>query len=67
MPLLRDHPDDLRALIGLTADARGIRDVFVEKDFWVTEVLRAATAPREIPPRIRASTGCARYSRAEPA
>lgn len=48
MPLLREHRDDLRALIGITADARGIRDVFVEKDFWVTEVLRAATASLEV-------------------
>jgi Nucleotidyl transferase AbiEii toxin, Type IV TA system len=44
MPLLREHRDDLRALVGITADARGIREVFVEKDLWVTEVLRAATA-----------------------
>lgn len=48
MPLLREHRDDLRALIGLTAQARGIGDIFVEKDFWVTEVLRAATAPVEL-------------------
>ena len=42
--LLRDHLDDLSALINLTARARGIAPIFVEKDFWVTEVLRAATA-----------------------
>lgn len=45
---LRDHPDDLTALIQQTADARGIPVSHVEKDFWVTEVLRAASAPREI-------------------
>lgn len=45
MTLLRHHPNDLRALIDLTATARGINNVFVEKDFWVTETLRAATAP----------------------
>lgn len=45
MPRLREHRDDLRALVGITAEARGIGSVFIEKDFWVTEVLRAATAP----------------------
>lgn len=45
MPRLREHRDDLRALISLTAEAREIGSIFVEKDFWVTEVLRAATAP----------------------
>lgn len=48
MSRLRDHLDDLRALVGITADARGIGSVFVEKDFWATEVLRAATASIEI-------------------
>lgn len=48
MPRLRDHPDDLAALIGATAQARNIDLDFIEKDFWVTEVLRAATAPMEI-------------------
>lgn len=43
MPLLRDNPDDLQALIGGAAAAHGIDQVFVEKDFWVVEVLRAAT------------------------
>lgn len=45
MPLLREQRNDLSALVGLTADALGIGAVFFEKDFWVTEVLRAATAP----------------------
>lgn len=34
--------------INLTAQARGVAPVFVEKDFWVTEVLRAATEPIEV-------------------
>ncbi|PJE06594.1 nucleotidyl transferase AbiEii/AbiGii toxin family protein [Mycobacterium sp.] len=46
MPLLRDHPDDLQGLIGAAAAARGIDQIFFEKDFWVTEVLRAASLPR---------------------
>lgn len=45
---LRDHPDDLTALIQQTADARRIPVSHVEKDFWVTEVLRVASTPREI-------------------
>lgn len=45
---LRDHPDDLTALIQQTADARRVPVSHVEKDFWVTEVLRVASTPREI-------------------
>jgi hypothetical protein len=51
MPLLREHHDDLNALIGLTAEALGIGAIFVEKDFWVTEVLRAATTPIDLEAR----------------
>jgi hypothetical protein len=47
-PRLRDYPDDLTALIQQTAQARGIPVSHVEKDFWVIEVLRIASAPREI-------------------
>lgn len=46
--LLRDHLDDLSALINLTARARGVAPAYIEKDFWVTEVLRAATEPIEV-------------------
>jgi hypothetical protein len=45
MPLLRDHPDDLDALVAATASSLRLDTAFVEKDFWVIEVLRAATAP----------------------
>lgn len=45
---LRDNPDDLDALVGLTAEALGMPAVYVEKDFWVTEVLRAASAEQTI-------------------
>jgi hypothetical protein len=45
---LRNHPDDLTALIQQAADAREIPVSHVEKDFWVTEVLRVASTPREI-------------------
>ncbi len=47
-PLLRDNPDNLNALVRQTAAALGIPVVYVEKDFWVTEVLRAASPVREI-------------------
>jgi len=43
MARLRDDPDTLNALVATTADALGIDAAFVEKDFWVIEVLRAAT------------------------
>lgn len=39
---LRNHPDDLDALVAQTAAAGGLPAAYVEKDFWVTEVLRAA-------------------------
>lgn len=45
---LRDNSDDLDALVGLTAEALGMPAVYVEKDFWVTEVLRAASAEQAI-------------------
>jgi hypothetical protein len=48
MPTLRDQHDDLAALVATTADALGIDAGFVEKDFWVIEVLRAATAPVQV-------------------
>jgi predicted nucleotidyltransferase component of viral defense system len=43
LPLLRDLPNDLFALVGRASQARGLAPEFVEKDFWTTEVLRAAT------------------------
>lgn len=45
---LRENPDDLDALVGITADALGMPAVYVEKDFWVTEVLRAASTEQVI-------------------
>ena len=43
MAQLRTEPDTLDALVAATADALGIDAAFVEKDFWVIEVLRAST------------------------
>lgn len=43
---LRQHPDDLAALVAQTATAHGLPTPYVEKDFWVTEVLRAAPNAR---------------------
>ena len=45
---LRQHPDDLVALVAQTAATRGLPTPYVEKDFWVTEVLRSASTEREI-------------------
>jgi len=45
---LRRHPDDLDALVARTAAARGLPAPYVEKDFWVTEVLRSAAVDREV-------------------
>jgi hypothetical protein len=44
--LLRDSLDDLQALCGAAAGALGIPDpAFVEKDFWVVELLRSLVHP----------------------
>lgn len=45
---LRDFPDDLGALVSRTAEHLGIPPDFVEKDFWVTEVLRSTVSPRTL-------------------
>lgn len=45
---LRENPNDLDALVGITAEALGMPAVYVEKDFWVTEVLRAASVEQGI-------------------
>lgn len=45
---LRNNPDDLNALVAATADALGMPMAYLEKDFWVTEVLRAASAAQTI-------------------
>ena len=46
---LRDNPDELDVLVVRAAAALGIPAAYVEKDFWVTEVLRAASPPRKVP------------------
>lgn len=45
---LRSAPNDLDALVAATASAIGVSAEYVEKDFWATEVLRAACAERLI-------------------
>ncbi|QWL40993.1 nucleotidyl transferase AbiEii/AbiGii toxin family protein [Rathayibacter toxicus] len=45
---LRDRPNDLNALIGITAKALRMSAVYIEKDFWVAEVLRAACVEQTI-------------------
>lgn len=46
---LREHRDDLSGLIDVTAGALRIPAAYVEKDFWVTEVLRVSTGDRTVP------------------
>ncbi|MFM2353450.1 MAG: hypothetical protein RLZZ608_856, partial [Actinomycetota bacterium] len=48
MQQLRFAPDDLDALVAATATAIGVSAEYVEKDFWATEVLRAACVERSI-------------------
>jgi Nucleotidyl transferase AbiEii toxin, Type IV TA system len=40
LPRLRDRSDDLYALVSAASEATRIPVEFVEKDFWVTELLR---------------------------
>jgi predicted nucleotidyltransferase component of viral defense system len=42
---LRHHSNDLFALVGATAEHLGLDPAFVEKDFWVTELLRSLSRP----------------------
>src|SRR5215831_18088811 len=44
MPRLRDHPDDLYARVSAASEAMHIPVEFVEKDFWVTELLRSVVS-----------------------
>lgn len=45
MGRLRDSADDLFALVGATSEHFGIPQEFVEKDYWVTELLRSTAQP----------------------
>ncbi|MHB8243723.1 MAG: nucleotidyl transferase AbiEii/AbiGii toxin family protein [Acidimicrobiales bacterium] len=48
---LRESLDDLDALCGAAAEALGIPDpAFVEKDFWVVELLRSLVQPLALEP-----------------
>lgn len=59
---LRDNPDKLDVLVGQAAVALGIPPAYVEKDFWVTEVLRAASPARTISASDGTTTGVERYT-----
>lgn len=48
-PRLRDDRDALAALVSATAAHLHLNPAFVEKDFWVTEVLRSVVTPRVVP------------------
>jgi len=48
MTLLRDSRDDFAALVGRAADRLGMDPAFVEKDYWVTELLRSLAKPLAI-------------------
>lgn len=45
MAKLRESGDDLFALVGATSEHLGIPQEFVEKDYWVTELLRSTSKP----------------------
>jgi hypothetical protein len=44
---LRDNPEDLFGLIGQTATGLRLPQEFVEKDFWIVELLRSLAEPVE--------------------
>lgn len=45
MAKLRESGDDLFALVGAASEHLGIPQEFVEKDYWVTELLRSTAKP----------------------
>lgn len=45
MPLLRDNESEFRSLVSETAQRLAMPEVFIEKDYWVTELLRGAAQP----------------------
>ena len=45
MARLRDSRDDFIALIAAASEATGFPLEFIEKDYWVTEILRAVSSP----------------------
>ncbi len=47
MPRLRESPDEFLGLVAATAEATGMPQPFVEKDYWVTELLRSMAKPIE--------------------
>ena len=47
-PRLREHPEELEALVGVAAEALAMPAAYIEKDFWVTEVLRASSVARTV-------------------
>ena len=47
MPLLRAAPDDLFALVSAASRHLGVPADFVEKDFWIVELLRSVSRPTE--------------------
>ena len=46
-PRLREHLDDLTALIGEASEQLSLDQTFLEKDFWAMEVLRAVAPAQE--------------------
>src|SRR6266540_4838723 len=42
---LRENPEDLFALVGRASEGLGLPVEFVEKDFWITELLRSVARP----------------------
>ncbi|MEW6058838.1 MAG: nucleotidyl transferase AbiEii/AbiGii toxin family protein [Actinomycetota bacterium] len=45
MARLREAPDDLFALVGQASEGLRLPQEFIEKDFWITELLRSVTQP----------------------
>lgn len=45
MPLLRENHDDFLALVAATADDISYPPGWIEKDYWITEILRSLSEP----------------------
>lgn len=64
MPRLRDSRDEFLGLVAATAEATGLPDPFVEKDYWVTELLRSIARPiKHVTPIFKGGTSLSKVYR----
>jgi len=64
MSLLRNSRDEFLGLVGAASEALRLPQAFVEKDYWVTELLRSIAQPLEhITPIFKGGTSLSKVYR----